>query len=107
MGFRKLTARPRHYAQNEFAVEAFKKTSSPRWRRSARASKPGVKIELWFQDECRIGQKNKITRRWAKRGTRPRAPHDQRTQWAYIFGAICRQRAKPSAWSYPGATPMR
>jgi transposase len=38
MGFRKLTARPRHYAQNEFAVEAFKKTSSPRWRRSARAS---------------------------------------------------------------------
>jgi transposase len=38
MGFRKLTARPRHYAQNEFAVEAFKKTSSPRSRRSARAS---------------------------------------------------------------------
>jgi len=26
MGFRKLTARPRHYAQNEFAAEAFKKT---------------------------------------------------------------------------------
>jgi len=25
MGFRKLSARPRHYAQNEFAVEAFKK----------------------------------------------------------------------------------
>jgi transposase len=37
MGFRKLTARPRHYAQNEFAVEAFKKTSPPRSRRSARA----------------------------------------------------------------------
>jgi len=54
--------------------------------------KPGVKIELWFQDECRIGQNNKITRRWARRGTRPRAPHDQRTQWAYIFGAICPAR---------------
>ena len=26
-GFAKLSARPRHYAQNEFAVEAFKKTS--------------------------------------------------------------------------------
>jgi transposase len=38
MGFRKLTARPRHYAQNEFAVEAFKKTSRPRWTRSAHAS---------------------------------------------------------------------
>jgi transposase len=48
-----------------------------------------VKIEIWFQDEARIGQKNKITRRWAKRGTRPSAPHDQRTKWAYLFGAIC------------------
>lgn len=48
----------------------------------------GTKIELWWQDEARVGQKNKITRRWAKRGTRPIAPHDQRTNSAYIFGAI-------------------
>ena len=41
------------------------------------------------KDEARIGQKNKITRRWAQRGTRPSAPHDQRTRSAYIFGAIC------------------
>jgi transposase len=38
MGFRKLSARPRHYAQNEFAVEAFKKTSPPKSKRSAGAS---------------------------------------------------------------------
>ena len=38
MGYRKLSARPRHHAQNEHAMEAFKKTSPPRWRRSARAS---------------------------------------------------------------------
>jgi hypothetical protein len=49
----------------------------------------GKPIEIWFQDEARIGQKNKITRRWARRGTRPAAPHDQRTRSAYIFGAIC------------------
>ena len=24
-------------------------------------------LEIWFADEARIGQKNKITRRWAKR----------------------------------------
>ena len=35
-------------------------------------------IEIWFADEARIGQKNKITRRWAKRGTRPML-HHQRT----------------------------
>jgi len=35
MGFRKLSARPRHYAQDAEAIEAFKKTSPPRWNRSA------------------------------------------------------------------------
>ena len=60
--------------------------------------KPGMKVELWFQDEARIGQKNKITRRWARRGTRPRAPRDQRTQWAYIcaFRAIVITVSRPS-----------
>jgi len=51
-------------------------------------------IEIWFQDEARIGQKNKITRRWAKRGSRPRAPSDQRTASTSIFGAICPKEGK-------------
>jgi transposase len=34
MGFRKLSARPRHHAQNELALEAFKKTFPLSWRRS-------------------------------------------------------------------------
>ena len=34
MGFRKLTPRPRHYAQDPEALEAFKKTFPPAWRRS-------------------------------------------------------------------------
>jgi transposase len=40
LGYRKISARPRHYAQNEFAIEAFKKTSPPSWRRPGRASRP-------------------------------------------------------------------
>lgn len=34
MGYRKLSARPRHHAQNEYALEAFKKTSQTSWKRS-------------------------------------------------------------------------
>ena len=60
-------------------------------------------IEIWFQDEARVGQKNKITRRWARRGTRPRAPHDQRTKWAYIFGAICPDEGKAAGLVMPWA----
>jgi transposase len=51
-------------------------------------------VEIWFGDEARIGQKNKITRRWARRGTRPSAPRDQRTASTYIFGAICPKEGK-------------
>lgn len=37
MGFRKLSARPRHHAKDDAAEAAFKKTSPPAWRRSRRA----------------------------------------------------------------------
>jgi len=34
MGYRKLTARPRHHAQAAGAIEEFKKTSLPVWTKS-------------------------------------------------------------------------
>ncbi len=69
-------------------------------------------IEVWFGDEARVGQKNKITRRWAKRGTRPAAPRDQRTASTYIFGAVCPKQGKGAALVLPrcccpAATPRR
>lgn len=39
MGYRKLSARPRHHAQDADAIPAFKKTSPPRWRRSGQRSR--------------------------------------------------------------------
>ena len=57
--------------------------------------------QIWFADEARIGQKNKITRRWAKRGSRPSAPHDQRTVSTYIFGAICPKEGKGAGLILP------
>jgi len=63
----------------------------------------GVEIEVWWQDEARVGQKNKLSRRWAKRGTRPSAPKDQRTTSAYIFGAICPKKGKAAGLVMPHA----
>ena len=53
------------------------------------------------QDEARVGQKTKLTRRWAIRGTRPRALKDQRTKSAWIFGAICPARGVGAALVLP------
>ena len=88
MGLAVLSARPQHCAQDDGAIGAFGKTSATPSSTSApdvAASRQGVR----FQDEARTGQKDRLTRRRARRGTRPRAPHDQRTERAYPFGAIC------------------
>jgi transposase len=43
LGFAKLSARPRHSAQNEADMEAFKKTCPPHWRRSGPICRPALR----------------------------------------------------------------
>lgn len=42
-------------------------------------------------------------RQWARRGTRPRQPADQRYESAYLFGAICPRRGVGAALAMPFA----
>jgi hypothetical protein len=42
-------------------------------------------------------------RQWARRGTRPRQPADQRYESAYLFGAICPARGTGAALALPYA----
>jgi hypothetical protein len=42
-------------------------------------------------------------RQWARRGTRPRQPADQRYQSAYLFGAICPARGVGAGLAMPYA----
>ena len=62
---------------------------------------PCTPLEVWFQDEMRVGQKNKLTYRWARKGSRPRAAHDQRTQSTCLFGAVCPERGAGAALVLP------
>ena len=52
----------------------------------------GKPLEIWFQDEARVGQKGTLAYVWARQGTRPRAVQDTRYVSAYLFGAVCPQR---------------
>jgi hypothetical protein len=62
-----------------------------------------VPVEIWFQDEARVGQQGTLTRIWARRGTRPRIKRDRRFTWAYLFGAICPARGTGAALALPFA----
>ena len=58
-------------------------------------------IELWWQDEARVGQQGSLTYVWAETGSRPRKPRDQRYKWTYIFGAVCPARGVGAALILP------
>lgn len=51
----------------------------------------------------RLGQKNGLVRQWARTGTRPRQPADQRYESAWLFGAICPARGTGAAVVMPKA----
>lgn len=46
-------------------------------------------VDVWFQDEARVGQRGTLTRTWAQKGTRPRLTRQQQFEYVYIFGAVC------------------
>jgi transposase len=48
-------------------------------------------VDIWFQDEMRVGQRGTQTRLWARKGTRPRVVRQQQSESAYLFGAVCPQ----------------
>ncbi len=77
------------------------------FRKAVKAALPkaahGKPLEVWFQDEAKVGQQGTLTRIRAERGTGPRASRDTRYEWAYIFGAVCPTRAETAALVMPRA----
>src|SRR5215213_3921326 len=104
LGYRKLSARPRHYAQDLEAQEAFKKVSRPPWRRSGRASRTAPRSSCG----------GRTRRGWARR-TRSRAagPDEEpgpaprttrgRTR-STSSGRSAPRRARAQPWCCPDAT---
>jgi len=60
-----------------------------------------MRVEVWFQDEARVGQKNTLTRVWGQTGSRPAAPKDLGFASAYLFGAVCPSQGKAAALIMP------
>ncbi len=103
LGFAHISARPQHPRQDKRIIEAFKKNFADTLQVHIADLPAGTPVEIWFQDEARLGQKNGLTRLWARKGTRPRQPADQRYHNAYLFGAICPAHGKGAALMLPWA----
>jgi len=50
-----------------------------------RRANPGKSVEVWAEDEARLGLKPIARRVWAPRGRRPRSGGRTRYQWLYVY----------------------
>ena len=55
----------------------------------AAAAHPGERVEVWFEDEARFGQKGSLTSVWAERGTRPTAAKQTAYGNLHVLTAAC------------------
>jgi transposase len=62
LGYRRLSVRPRHPKADEEAQEAFKKNFAATVTAQLPDRAKDQPIEIWFQDEARIGQQGTLTR---------------------------------------------
>lgn len=61
------------------------------------------KVDIWSQDETRVGQQGSLSRIWAVRGTRPRKVKQQQFISTYIYGAACHDTGQSCALILPYA----
>ena len=50
--------------------------------------RPGAEVQLWCQDEARVGQKGRGARVWHERGVRPTGVVDRRHASAWLHAAV-------------------
>ena len=62
--------------------------ASPPFVQETAQQHPGQSLEIWFQDEARVGQQGTLTRRWGLTGSRPTIVKQTEYEWVYLFGAV-------------------
>ena len=53
------------------------------------AAHPASRVEVWFEDEARFGQKGTMTTVWAARGSRPTAVRQTQYDYLWVIAAAC------------------
>ena len=95
-----ISGRSKHPKHSQDAIENFKETF-PEELLEIKEKLNNNKIEVWWQDESRVGQQGNLSRVWAVKGTRPRVVRQRQFLNTYIFGACCPDKDKGCALILP------
>ncbi len=61
-------------------------------------------MELWAEDEARLGLKPILRRVWTPRAERPQAQVRQRYEWLYVFGFVQPKSGESQWWLLGGVS---
>ena len=98
LAFRHVSVRPQHPQQDMQALEAHKENFAALVGAAVPEAAKDKPLEVWWQDEARVGQQGTVTYVWAERGSRPRD-----LRYECLFGAVC--PARGVALVLPTSTP--
>jgi transposase len=100
MEMRRRRPRPAHVESNPEVQAAWKKNCQTRWRRS-RATYPDAELEVWAEDEHRIGLHPVNRMVWVPLGETPIATVDFKYEWLWLLGFVEPATGETYWWIVP------
>lgn len=101
LGLSRMQPHPHNPKRDLDAQETFKRNFASLVAEALPPHAAGKPIEIWFQDEARVGQQGTLSYIWAERRSRPAVVRDDRHDSAWLFGAICPERVVGAAVVMP------
>lgn len=95
-----ISGRSKHPKHSQDVIDTYKERF-PEEVEKIKKELDTKKIEIWWQDESRVGQQGSLSRVWAAKGTRPRVVRQRQFLNTYIFGACCPDKDKGCALILP------
>lgn len=88
LGFSSLMPRPQHKDADEDLQACFREVVVEQVQ-AIRDDHPDERVDVYFEDEARMGQQGTLCRVWARTGSRPHGVRQTQYSYLYVFTAAC------------------
>lgn len=102
LGFTWKTSRPQHEKNDLVAMAHWKQETLPSKYEDVCQKYPDKKIEIWFQDEMRFGEKTPQSRQWSRKSLPTRQIKQLGFRNTHIYGALNPCSGERVGLVYPG-----